>query len=274
MKNIVTTDWLMEHMTDENLVIVDCRFELGKPAAGQAAFKESHIPGAVHMDLEKDLSGEKQVHGGRHPLPKMEDFVSVLGNAGIDEKTRVIAYDDGDYAFAARLWWMLKYLGHEQVYVLDGGYKEWVEKDYPVTSDLTGSEKKTYAPSLREDLLVEISNVKEVIESGAAQLVDARAPERYTGKVEPIDPVGGHIPTALNFFYQGNLKEGKLKSVVELKENFEELAEKQVISYCGSGVTACVNVLAMDEAGITSKLYLGSWSDWSSYKDNPVEKKE
>jgi thiosulfate/3-mercaptopyruvate sulfurtransferase len=272
MKNIVTTDWLKQHLNDENQVIVDCRFDLSNPEAGFLAYNNSHIPGAVHLDLEKDLSSEVKEHGGRHPLPEQEYFLETLGNSGIDENTKVIAYDDGSYAMAARLWWLLKYVGHNEVYVLDGGFKEWSGKGYPVTDDQTLKENKQYKPTLREDLKVDISVVKEVMKDSSTCLVDARAPERYAGKMEPIDPVAGHIPTAQNYFFQRNLKGGKWKTKEELQENFRELSDKHVISYCGSGVTACVNILAMDEAGITSKLYVGSWSDWSSYKDNPVEK--
>jgi thiosulfate/3-mercaptopyruvate sulfurtransferase len=272
MKNIVITDWLFNHLHEENQVIIDCRFDLSNPDAGVAAYNNAHLLGALHFDLEKDLSSEKQEHGGRHPLPKLEDFLEILENAGIDETTRVIAYDDGSYAMAARLWWLMKYVGHKEVYVLDGGFKEWVDKSYPITDKKHVNIKKTYNPSIQENLLVGISEVKEAIMDDEVQVVDARAPERFAGKVEPIDPIGGHIPSAQNFFFQRNLSNGKWKAVAQLNENFKDLSGKEVISYCGSGVTACVNVLAMDEAGITSKLYVGSWSDWCSYSDSPVEK--
>jgi thiosulfate/3-mercaptopyruvate sulfurtransferase len=272
MKNIVSVKWLSEHLDLEDVVVVDCRFELNDRDEGRRTYLKSHIPKAVYFDLEDDLSGEKQVHGGRHPLPNIATFVDTLGAAGISETAKVIAYDDGSCAMAGRLWFLLKYLGHKEVYVLDGGFEEWVNSGYPATKDMSQSMKKNYVPQIQEHLLVNVSNVKGVIGEQNVQLVDARAPERFKGEVEPIDIAAGHIPSAQNYFWQNNLRNSKWKTKEELTELYESLSEKEIISYCGSGVTACVNLLGMDEAGIDSKLYLGSWSDWCSYRDNKIER--
>lgn len=273
MKHIVSANWLFEHGTDDSVVIADCRFQLGNGGAGRASYDEDHIPGAVYLDLEKDLSGPLAAHGGRHPLPNIEELADKLGRAGIDGSKTVVAYDDQGGAMASRLWWLLRYLGHDKVYVLDGGYAVWKDKGYPVTDEPAAPAETVFKPNVRADMVVSVEQVKERMNRPGTVLVDSREQKRYLGEEEPIDPVAGHIPGAKNMFWKEALNEAGLwKDSDALASRFGGLSDaEEIIVYCGSGVTACPNVLAMDEAGLRNvKLYAGSWSDWVSYKDNPV----
>ncbi|TDF92142.1 sulfurtransferase [Paenibacillus piri] len=274
MRHIVSQSWLFEHGTDEDVVIADCRFQLGNPAAGQEAYAVDHIPGAVYFDLERDLSGPKSEHGGRHPLPDWNDFVIKLGEAGIHNETTVIAYDDQGGAMASRLWWMLYYLGHKRVFVLDGGYARWKESGYPVSDGPANEHPTLFEPKPLEHIVVGMEDVKSRIGRPGTVLIDSREERRYMGLEEAIDPIAGHIPGAKSYFWKGGLDEqgNNWKNEAELRERFAELRDAdEIIVYCGSGVTACPNVLALQEAGFPNvKLYSGSWSDWVSYKDNPV----
>ncbi len=274
MKNIVSADWLYSKLDDEDVTPVDCRFYLQEKERGMEEYQDAHIPGASYADLEKNLSGQVQEHGGRHPLPALEDFLQFLGAIEIDQLKTVVAYDAQNTAMAARLWWMLKYLGHKRVYVLDGGIQEWEKQGYPLTEKLPEIKKTTYRPDVQEDMAADLAEVRVALQLEEARLIDARDVDRYTGKTEPIDAKAGHIPSATNKFFADNFEQGKWKSQEQLRDRFHNQLNKPVINYCGSGVTACVNVLALDEIGKKSKLYVGSWSDWSSYKDNPVETDE
>ncbi len=270
MKNIVSVDWLYAKLDDESVIPVDCRFYLNNKDQGQEEYHDAHIPGAHYADLEKNLSGPVRDRGGRHPLPDVDQFVSFLESMGVDETKTVVAYDAQNTAMAARLWWMLKYLGHEKVYVLDGGFQAWEKKNYPLTEKLPDVEKTTFKPDIQEDMVAELDEVRVAADTEDVVLIDARDEARYLGKSEPIDAKAGHIPGARNRFFMDNIEQGTWKSTEQLKERFE-VEDKQVINYCGSGVTACVNVLALDEIGKKSKLYVGSWSDWSSYDEHTVE---
>jgi thiosulfate/3-mercaptopyruvate sulfurtransferase len=267
MKNLVSVEWLAERLQAPDMVIADCRFTLGKPGQGLREYTESHIPGALYFDLEQDLSAPKSLHGGRHPLPDTEALARLFSQAGIDESTIVVAYDAQDMAMAARLWWMLRYLGHEKVYVLDGGYPAWQKAGLPVTDEVTAPVARQFVPKPLPEMLVDIEAVKE--RSPGTVLIDSRAGERYRGEMETIDPKAGHIPGARNYFFKENLTaDGLMRSPEELQKRFASLpANEEIIVYCGSGVTACVNLLALHEAGRTdAKLYAGSWSDWCSYE--------
>jgi thiosulfate/3-mercaptopyruvate sulfurtransferase len=269
-QHLVSTDWLFDRLQDSHTVIVDCRFVLGKPAQGYDEYLEGHIPGALYFHLEHDLSGPKGEHGGRHPLPDTDELVRLFSQAGIDENTTVIAYDDQDMAFASRLWWLLRYYGHEKVAVLDGGFAAWKAAGYPVSQEIPSPTARTFVPRLQHEMLVGIEQVKE--RGPGTALLDSRAGERYRGEQETIDPKAGHIPGALNYFYKENLTpEGTMLPAEQLKQRFAPLNQQdEIIVYCGSGVTACVNLLALHQAGRTdAKLYPGSWSDWCSY-DLPV----
>ncbi|WP_139489707.1 sulfurtransferase [Brevibacillus dissolubilis] len=268
-RNLVSMDWLASHLDDPNVAVIDCRFTLGHQGNGLNQYMESHIPGALYFDLEQDLSAPIGEHGGRHPLPSVDSLASLFSHAGIDENVTVVAYDDQDLAMAAHLWWLLRYLGHEKVVVLDGSFQSWREQGLPVSEEIVKRPARTFVPRVQADMLVNVEDVQNRSENTA--LLDSRAGERYRGEVEPLDPKAGHIPGALNYFFKENLNEdGKLRPSEQLKERFAPVQDKEVIVYCGSGVTACVNVLALHEAGRTdTKLYAGSWSDWCSY-DLPV----
>ncbi|MGG2197373.1 sulfurtransferase [Paenibacillus validus] len=273
MQHVVSQEWLFEHGTDDQVVIVDCRFILGNPEAGRKAYAADHIPGAFYLDLEQDLSGPKDVHGGRHPLPDPDQLAVKLGQIGIDRNTLVIAYDDQGGAMASRLWWLLTYLGHDRVSLLDGGYTRWKEAGYPVTDEPPVEHPTVFKPQLRPELVLSMEQVKERIGRPGTVLIDSRESRRYEGIEETIDPVAGHIPGAKQRFWKDSLDSAGLwKSEAEQAERFSDLREAQeVVVYCGSGVTACPNIIALQQAGIKNvKLYAGSWSDWVSYKENPV----
>jgi thiosulfate/3-mercaptopyruvate sulfurtransferase len=273
-RNLVDVGWLAQHLGDPSVLIADCRFELAKPAAGRAAYDEAHVPGAVYLDLERDLSGPRQAHGGRHPLPDRDAFCRRLGALGIDGTVTVAAYDapQAGVTPAARLWWMLRHLGHDRVYVLDGGWPAWIAAALPVNREVPRRAARRFVPRPRPELAVDVDGVRRIVAEGGAHIVDSRAPERYRGEVEPLDPAAGHIPGATNLPWNEILDaQGRLKSRAALAEHFGEVDGGEVVVYCGSGVTACANLLAMDEAGLPgARLYPGSWSDWCSYPDNPV----
>lgn len=273
-RNLIDVPWLARHLDDPAVVIVDCRFDLAKPEAGRAAYGEAHVPGSVYLDLDRDLSGPKQAHGGRHPLPDRDAFCERLGRLGIDGTVTVAAYDTplNGVTPAARLWWMLRYLGHDRVYVLDGGWPAWVAAREPVSREIPSRAVRRFVPHPRRELAVDIERVRRIAAEGGAHLVDSRAPERYRGEVEPLDPVAGHVPGAVNLPWTEILDaQGRLRPRAALAERFGGLGGGEVVVYCGSGVTACANLLAMDEAGLmAARLYPGSWSDWCSYPDNPV----
>ncbi|MGG1266584.1 sulfurtransferase [Brevibacillus laterosporus] len=270
---MIQVDWLYEHLNDPSLVILDCRFILGQPDAGRAEYDAGHIPGATYISLESDLSGQKteQGHGGRHPLPNISAMEELFSQIGIDQHTTVVAYDGDDMAMAARLWWMLRYVGHERVYVLDGGYAAWNRANYPTSTEILQRKSRSFTANVQSDMLLTKSAIEQ--REATIPLLDSRAPERYRGDVEPLDYKAGHIPGAECFFYKNTLQsDGTLKTKEQLQNHFGELLQqKQIMVYCGSGVTACVNLLALMRAGrADAKLYGGSWSDWSSYKDSPV----
>jgi thiosulfate/3-mercaptopyruvate sulfurtransferase len=268
--HLITCHALSQNLSDPNIAIVDCRFALGQPDYGLQEYRAGHIPNALFFDLEKDLSGPKQKHGGRHPLPSVDSLVYLLSNAGIDENVFVVAYDEQEMAGAARLWWLLRYLGHTKVAVLDGGLKAWKAAKLPLTQEIMHRPSRRFIPQLRPQMLVEIEQVQQ--RSNASALVDSRAGERYRGERETLDPKAGHIPGALHYFYKDDLNaDGTMKSPLELRKRFAALeASPEIVAYCGSGVTACLTILALYHAGRTdAKLYAGSWSDWCSY-DLPI----
>lgn len=273
MNNIVTMAWVKEQIGAPDVVIADCRFVLGKPEAGREAYEASHIPGAVYLDLEKDLSAPVDEHGGRHPLPDIFDLTLALSRAGISNETKVVAYDDQGGAMASRLWWLLKYLGHEQVYVMDEGFSAWTNAGHPVTDEVIEPAPVKFLAVVEHTMLVEMDQVQELLGKEGVTLIDSREAPRYRGEVEPIDRVAGHIPGAINRFWKDGLTaSGSWKHGAEQAERFADLDKsRDIIVYCGSGVTATPNVIALQEAGFTNvKLYAGSWSDWISYSENPV----
>ncbi|HEY9740548.1 MAG TPA: sulfurtransferase [Coleofasciculaceae cyanobacterium] len=266
---VVSAKYLSEHLDDPQVVIVDCRFALADPELGHQQYQISHIRKAHYLDLNKDLSSPVKRHGGRHPLPDTSELAKKLAAIGVNfQETLVVAYDDSRLAFAARLWWLLRYMGHDKVALLDGGWSAWHSQGYPVTDALPKNEPGTFVPQLRTDWVVDIDAVKARKDLPDVLLVDSRESDRYLGKQEPIDPIAGHIPAAINYPWQDVTNaQGYLHSISEQQQRWADVQPgKEVLVYCGSGVTACVNLFSLELAGIhTGKLYAGSWSDWCSY---------
>lgn len=261
----------------ENMVIIDVRYQLNDPEAGRRAYLTSHIPGAVYLDLKEDLSGEVKKHGGSHPLPNRHTLAERLGNLGIDEHTKVVIYGESNDMFAARCLWLFQYLGHEMATILDGGWSAWVKEGNEVTAEIPSYQVKTFELQPAKNDTVDIDEVKVKLKDNSAVLIDSRARSRYLGDTEPLYEKAGHIPGAKNYFWKDVLdEEGNWKSIEELNHHFAALSkEDEIIVSCGSGVSACPNVLALKQAGFKNvKLYPGSFSDWISYADNPVKKGE
>ncbi|MEL7498949.1 MAG: sulfurtransferase [Planctomycetota bacterium] len=270
-QTIVTAQQLKDLLGDPNLVVVDCRFSLADVTSGRAAYDASRIPGAVYAHLDDDLSGPPHTDHGRHPLPSPERMAATFSRLGIDDTKQVIAYDDRNNMMASRLWWMLKYMGHRNIAVLDGGWTAWQS---------SGGEIETSSPQV--PTVVEFSgqpnpNWLVMLDQVDAQqkLVDSRASERFRGDVEPLDPAAGHIPGAVNFHYARVLNDdATFQDPDSIRQHMSELFgdsnPKDVTFYCGSGVSACVNLIAASHAGFPmSKLYVGSWSEWSRKKAKP-----
>lgn len=254
----------------EALVLVDCRFDLAATEAGHLAYLEAHIPGASYAHLDRDLSGPPTTDHGRHPLPAPERLCALFSALGIDANRQVVAYDDAGGMFAARLWWMLRYMGHDAVRVLDGGWQAWVNAGAAVVNGEQRPQARQFVGTPRRDRLVTLEEVASV-----AQLVDARAAPRYRGEVEPLDKHPGHIPGAINHCWQGNLgADGRLAAPEILMRQWQAslgaAPDAVTVHYCGSGVSACHNVLAQVAAGLPEpRLYCGSWSEWCRDSGRP-----
>jgi thiosulfate/3-mercaptopyruvate sulfurtransferase len=277
-RTLISTQALALHLDDPAFAIVDCRSKLDDLAWGAREHAASHIPGASYADLNHDLSGPRSGTNGRHPLPDPQALAQTFGRLGISAGVQVVAYDQENGMFASRLWWLLRWLGHDAVAVLDGGFRKWTAEGRPVQSGETRAATRAFTGSPRAGMAVDVQTVASGLGRGGPRLVDARAPERYRGDTEPIDKVGGHIPGATNHFFQWNLDEqGLFRTPEELRARITASAgdapADQIVCYCGSGVTACHNLLALEHAGLTgAKLYAGSWSEWSSDPARPVEK--
>jgi thiosulfate/3-mercaptopyruvate sulfurtransferase len=271
---LVQAETLSIALGREDLAVVDCRFSLMSPVAGESAYREGHIPGAVYANLDRDLSDHRKHGHGRHPWPDAADFTARLGEWGISPRHQVVAYDDGDGAFAARLWFLLRALGHERVAVLDGGWSRWTQLGLPVDSYAPVRTPTRYVADFDSDRLLDAPQVASRLQAGDL-LVDARAADRFRGENEHIDRVAGHVPGARNRPYADNLVDQRLKPPVQLAAEFRSLigthAPENVIVMCGSGVTACHHLLALERAGIRgAKLFTGSWSGWISDSARPI----
>ena len=273
---LVSAAALQQNLQHPNWVIVDCRFSLNDADLGAYAYRHGHLPNARYAHLNNDLSSTVTDFTGRHPLPDFRVLAKKLGSWGIGNTTQVVVYDDVNGAMAGRLWWLLRWLGHEQVAVLDGGIGYWQKQSYPVTTVLPTVKPTTFRPYLNNYSWLDARHVADGLATGGICLIDARASERFRGQHEPIDPVAGHIPGALNRPFQLNLdSNGLFLSAKQLRGQFQQLMGAkepvQVVHNCGSGVTACHNLLAMEHAGFSgSKLYAGSWSEWIRNKNRPV----
>jgi thiosulfate/3-mercaptopyruvate sulfurtransferase len=275
---LIYAESLQQHINNPDWIIIDCRFSLADANIGGQAYRLGHIPNARYAHLDKDLSSRITDFTGRHPLPDFRLLAKKLGNWGINNNTQVVAYDDAGGAFAGRLWWLLHCMGHDKVALLDGGFKHWQKQGLPITTTLPTVKAVTFKPYINDAAWLSATQVQNSLAKKTICLIDARTPERYRGEQEPIDPVAGHIPYAVNRAFQLNLAgNGLFLSPTQLREQFNRLigavAPEQVVHYCGSGVTGCHNLLAMEHAGLTgSKLYAGSWSEWIRNKNRAVAK--
>ncbi|NEO26201.1 MAG: sulfurtransferase [Kamptonema sp. SIO4C4] len=279
MNPVVSTQWLAtqleetsvdsEQLVPEQLVIIDCRFQLANPQWGRQQYQKSHIRGSYYLDLDQDLSAPVGQHGGRHPLPDLKILAAKLSQMGIVfGKTQVVAYDASNMAFASRLWWLLRYCGHDRVAVLDGGWPRWQAQGYPVSSTLPPQRSGHFVPQVRSHLVVDKTDVEQRKDQAGTILIDSRDSDRYRGEREPLDPLAGHIPSAQNFpWKETSTPQGLFLSPADHQQRWQMLQpEHEIIVYCGSGVTACVNLISLEMAGFNqAKLYPGGWSDWCSY---------
>lgn len=274
---IVGTHDVARRLNDPDWIAFDCRHDLANPEAGATEYAKAHIPGAHFLHLDRDLAAKTTGSNGRHPLPDPNRLASRLAECGMASAKQAVAYDAQGGAFAARLWWLLKWLGHDAVAVLDGGWQKWLSEHRPVNDARPKLSAGDFLPALQGGQL-EANDVLQCL--GKLPLVDARAPDRYRGENETLDPVGGRIPGALNRFYRDNLDaSGQFKSAAALKGEFDAVLKgaraEDVVHYCGSGVTACHNLLAMTVAGFpATRLYPGSWSEWCADPSRPVARGE
>ncbi len=275
-KTIVDCHVLALHLHDPEWVVMDCRFSLSDPDAGLRAYQKGHIPGARYAHLNNDLSSPVTPTSGRHPLPDPAVLAQRLGQWGIDNHKQVVVYDDSFGAMAARLWWLLRWLGHDAVALLDGGLPKWQREGHPLTSEVSAIQTTSFTPHLRPALWVDSKSVQQAVMQSDRLVIDARAEERFNGEIEPLDRVAGHIPGSINLPFEDNLHiSGKFLPEDELRELYtgmlDDVKPEQVIQMCGSGVTACHNILAMEHAGLKgARLYAGSWSEWITDASRPV----
>lgn len=273
---LITPSELAPLLADPAWVVFDCRFTLTDPDAGKRAYSQDHIPGARYAHLNDDLSSSITATSGRHPLPNPDILARKLGAWGVNNASQVVVYDATFGAMAARMWWLLRWLGHERVALLDGGYPRWQREGLPVTNEVALISPATFQPQLRPELCVNAEVVDDIRVESAYKLIDARSEERFRGEVEPLDKVAGHVPGALNHPFDDNLDYGGNFLVQdELRAGFiakiAAVDPHNVVHMCGSGVTACHNILAMEHVGLKgSKLYAGSWSEWITDPQRPV----
>jgi thiosulfate/3-mercaptopyruvate sulfurtransferase len=273
---LVSCEQLAAHANDPTWIVFDCRHDLMDVAKGEQWYREGHLPGAFFANLDTDLSGEKTGTNGRHPLPSPAMFSAFLARHGVTARSTVVAYDDVGGQFAARLWWLCRWVGLMNASLLDGGIQRWVAEARPISTAIPVTKPAFFAGRADSFMISTVDEVLSRIGRADLVLIDARAPERYRGEVEPIDPVAGHIPSALNRFYKENLKADlTFKSPDEIRKGLVDLmagrSATEVVHQCGSGVTACANVFAMEYAGLKgSRLYAGSWSEWVADPSRPV----
>jgi thiosulfate/3-mercaptopyruvate sulfurtransferase len=277
LTTLIDTKTLADHLADPAFAVVDCRFNLADERWGERNYLEEHIPGAAYAHLDRDLSGPKTGNNGRHPLPGIHGLTDTLSRFGIDSGIQVVAYDQDSGMYASRFWWLLRWMGHEAVAVLDGGFAKWTSEGRPTARGEESRSPRAFRGAPLTDMVVTVNDVAALAHRAGWRLVDARAPERFRGETETIDRVAGHIPGAVNHFFQRNLAEGGTFLLPEplrarLRQATGDVAPDHIVCYCGSGVTACQNLLALEHAGLGgAKLYPGSWSEWSSDPARPIE---
>jgi len=274
---LISAGELNDRLGADDLAVIDCRFYLAEPDRGESEYLESHIPGAIYAHLDRALSAPKTGTNGRHPLPEIAIIKKQFSDWGIDTNVQVVAYDADAGQIAARLWWMLRYLGHEQVAVLEGGFGAWAKAGHPTRGGREERSARSFQARPQTSMRIDIADLLRLNKTAPRLLIDARDPVRYRGDKEPIDPVGGHIPGARNRPWQENLdQDGFFLSSETLKEHYARVfrgaSPDTTVVYCGSGVTACHDLLAMEHAGIRgARLYPGSWSEWCADPARPVE---
>jgi thiosulfate/3-mercaptopyruvate sulfurtransferase len=273
---VVSAEQLAEHLSDPNWIVFDCRFTLTNTEAGKLAYQQSHIPGARYVHLDNDMSSPVTPHSGRHPLPDVNLLSEKLSNWGVDSSKQVVVYDDSFGSMAVKMWWLLRWLGHNNVALLDGGLPKWMKQKHPVSVDFPQIIPAQFIPHLHEEMVANTSEVEGARKERCRMIVDARPEQRFAGEREPLDKVAGHIPGAVNWVFEENLDfDGTYLPADELREAYLKLLQgvkpEHTIHSCGSGVTACHNMLAMEIAGLPSgKLYAGSWSEWITDPSRPV----
>ena len=272
-KTLIDTQALVALTTEKDQIIFDCRFNLSNPQAGKLAYQQGHIPQAFYLHLDEDLSSAITPATGRHPLPDAEQLANKLASFGVNNSTQIIVYDDNSGAFAGRAWWLLRWLGHEAVAVLDGGIQAWQQAAYPLEQTTPNPQQVgNFKAKLQTNYYV---TTQELSGEHPYQIIDARSAERFRGELEPIDPIAGHIPHAINRPLTDNLVQGRFKPAEQLKQEWLKYlgssSPEQIVHMCGSGVSACHNLLAMEIAGLTgSRLYVGSWSEWIRDPKRPI----
>ncbi len=273
---VIDCTTLAQHLQETAWLVVDCRFNLADTGYGRRVYAQGHIPGAHYLHLDDDLSSPITPDSGRHPLPDVEKLAATLRALGLRNNTQVVAYDDNGGAMAGRLWWLLRWMGHQAVAVLDGGWQAWQQQQGTLSPDPPKIlAEGNFQPQLQSGFTVTALDLRQA--NSPWQLVDARAAERFRGEMEPIDPIAGHIPGALNRPLTDNLQNGYFKSAGQLRAEWEQVLQgcnlAQIVHMCGSGVTACHNQLAMEVAGLSgTRLYPGSWSEWIRDPQRPIAK--
>lgn len=274
---VVAPELLQAQLGHPDWLVVDVRHQLADVGYGERSYAEAHIPGAFFLHCDRDLSAPMTGSNGRHPLPDPQQLATRLGSIGIGRHTQVVVYDDAQGMIAGRLWWLLRWLGHDAVAVLDGGWQAWLESGGAVSAELPQPTPCTFVP-VQRNFAVDVQFVRKMLEAPSMRLIDGRAADRFRGENETIDPVGGHIPGAVNRFFRDNLAaDGHFKPASELAAEWGNIlageSAEAVVHYCGSGVSACHNILAMEIAGLSgSRLYGGSWSEWCADPQRPVER--
>ncbi|MFK7815111.1 MAG: sulfurtransferase [Gammaproteobacteria bacterium] len=275
-QTIISVEDLNKNINNQDWFVFDCRFMLKDPEGGLKKFNQGHIPGAQYADMDKDLASPMTATTGRHPLPNPDELIKKLQSWGVNNTSQIICYDDMSGAFAARMWWLLKWLGHEEIAVLDGGLDLWTATTLEIETEVKEKVPGKFSGRANNNMWVDVEFVKNELSENKITLLDARSEERYSAKDTKTDPVAGHVPGAMSFPFSGNLsKQGVFLSKDELRNRFATFVnnpeEKEVINMCGSGVTACHNLLAMSIADLPiTKLFVGSWSEWIKDKSRPV----
>ena len=273
---LVTPEELARHLGDPDWVVFDARHDLTDVHAGREEYAEGHVPGAYFLDMDEDLAGPKTGRNGRHPLPDVDAFAARINRCGVQARSRVVVYDASGGSYAVRLWWMLRWLGLERAALLDGGFPAWLRAKLPLSKDPPAPREGSFVPKPRLGATVDAAFVERFREDASLRLVDARAAARYNGEQETLDPVAGHVPGAVSRYWQRNLEpDGRFKAAEELREEFLDLLDgtppERSVHMCGSGVTACHNLFAMELAGLgEGRLYPGSWSEWCADPSRPV----